>query len=138
MVDRPVPAPGQTDELLPPVVSARPPAVTSGRPRSGAIVARILWLAAAAIGALVVSITARAEPNMPMQVDLALVELVAIVILFPTVGLLVALRRPESYAGWAMLVFGVAFGVVVREVLDLASRAIGLVGGHTPAAAATR
>ena len=31
----------------------------------------------------------------------------------PTVGYVVASRRPESYAGWAMLAFGLAFGIVI-------------------------
>ena len=34
-------------------------------------------------------------------------------VLFPTVGVIVATRRPESYAGWLMLAFGVAFGIIL-------------------------
>jgi hypothetical protein len=48
-----------------------------------------------------------------VRFDVFLIEIVAIVVLFPTVGYVVAARRPESYAGWAMLAFGGAFGVVV-------------------------
>ena len=81
------------------------------RPRP--LAARILWFVATAIAILLFAISTRAEPGTSDQIDYAFVELVAVVVLFASIGVVVASRRPESYAGWLMLVFAVAFGVVL-------------------------
>ena len=75
--------------------------------------ARILWLVAMGIAITLFAISTRAEPGTSDQVDYAWVELVAVVVLFASMGVVVASRRPESYAGWLMLTFGVAFGLVL-------------------------
>ncbi|HSS35301.1 MAG TPA: hypothetical protein VLR93_03420 [Patescibacteria group bacterium] len=123
MVDRSVPASGGTDDRAltasgqPVDVTAasalQPDAARPAASRWGLIVARLLWLGALTAVALIVLITGQAEPGTAVHFDVILIEIVAIVVLFPTVGYVVASRRPESYAGWAMLAFGLAFGIVI-------------------------
>ena len=121
MVDRSVPASGDADDRALSTPSDRTttappdraPVRAVGATRARALAARILWLAAVAIAILLLAISTRAESGTSDQVDLAFVELVAVVVLFASMGVIVASRRPDSYAGWLMLAFGVAFGFVL-------------------------
>ena len=115
MVDRSVTASGETDER----VTADAPAARGAVEHGGrgslawARAARILWLIAVAIAILLLFLATQGEEGTSLGFDIFYVEFVAVSVLFPTVGVIVATRRPESYAGWLMLAFGVAFGIIL-------------------------
>ncbi len=118
MVDRSVPGSGGSDDRALPAPAGTETAPTDRVPTRGLggfrarpLVARILWLVAIGIAILLFAISTQAEPGTSNQVDYAWLELVAVVVLFASIGVVVASRRPESYAGWLMLAFGVAFGI---------------------------
>jgi hypothetical protein len=121
MVDRSVSASGEADDgarsISPDRPGMAPPDRASvravGGPRLRALAARLLWLAAIGTAILLFAFSTRAEPGTSDQVDLAFLELVAVVVLFASIGGIVATRRPESYAGWLMLAFAVAIGSVL-------------------------
>jgi hypothetical protein len=123
MVDRSVPPSGKTDGAALATPLIQPVGISSRGARRRALAARLLWLAACVFAILLVAITFRAEPGTGASADLAFAELVAIVVLFPSMGVIVASRRADSYAGWLMLAFGVAFGAVA---LLTAYAAVGL------------
>jgi len=117
MVDRTVPASGGNGDRALPSSPGSPsappdhaPAKLVGRRGSLPLAARILWLVAIGIAIVLFAFTTQAEPGTSNSVDYAWLELVAVVVLFASIGVVVASRRPESYAGWLMLAFGVAFG----------------------------
>jgi len=112
MVDRSVPASGEVADRAAPGSVGTPATPIQGS-RARALAARLLWLLACATALALAVMALRAEPGSEAGAGLFYFEFVAVVVLFATVGAIVALRRPDHYAGWLMLVFSVTLAAIL-------------------------
>ena len=72
-----------------------------------------IWLVGALILAAVLLLGAAPGSTALGELNLFVVVLLGMVVVYPTVGAAIAARRPDHYAGWMLLVAGVAFAFVV-------------------------
>jgi hypothetical protein len=85
--------------------------VRSSRLRARA--ARLLWVLSCGAALALAVMALRAEPGSEAGAGFFYFEFVAVVVLFASVGAIVAFRRPDHYAGWLMLVFSVTFAAIL-------------------------